>query len=147
MTPSLQQHMKEMNLKLQTNYIRVDQEWLFEYEASSACFQLFFFYLNHFFCRCVEHFFEEEPNISLQDLYNKTLEQWLLNDLGEIGVGCLPDSVCNDTGIHMLNERYPLQMQYVLDIGKFFFRMLVLGILEKYIIYGQPSLPMTNYVN
>lgn len=66
---------------------------------------------------CLEHFLQEEPNICVQDLYDKTVEQWLLNDLGEIGLGCLPDSVCTDAGIQMLNERYHLQMQYVLDIG------------------------------
>lgn len=32
MAPSLQQHMQEIHRKLQTNYIRVDQEWLFEYD-------------------------------------------------------------------------------------------------------------------
>lgn len=81
------------------------------------------------FFRCVEYFLQGEPNICLQALYDKTLEQWLLNDLGDISLGCLPDSVCNDTGIQILNEHYPLQMQYVLDIGKFICHLLGLGIL------------------
>lgn len=75
------------------------------------------FFCKQFF-RCVDYFYTENPQLSNSELFDQTMEQWLLGDLADIGLGCLPESVMNDTNQFNLNAKYPLQMQYILDIGK-----------------------------
>lgn len=70
---------------------------------------------KYFFFRCVEHFLDEEPNISFGALYQNALEQWTMNDLSDIGLKCLPTSIA--TAPITLPANYPLQLQYIQDIS------------------------------
>lgn len=65
----------------------------------------------------MEHFLEEEPNKSFESLYDVAHEQWLLNDLTDIGLGCLPASIAATTTTTTLPNNYPLQLEYVQDIS------------------------------
>lgn len=43
---------------------------------------------------------------------------WLLADLSEIGEGCLPDCVTVKKEEFCLDKKYPVQLQWLVDICK-----------------------------
>lgn len=69
---------------------------------------------------CIEWFLSETPNILIDELYRKALEQWQLSDIAESGLKCIPDVVQSNTKEFELNGKYVLQMQYLIDIGRVF---------------------------
>lgn len=71
-----------------------------------------------FHFRCVQFFIEENPTISIDQLFQQAEEQWELSDLGDSGIQCLPDSIFNKKESHMVNGSFPLQMQFLLDISE-----------------------------
>lgn len=71
-----------------------------------------------FRCRCVQFFIEENPTISIDQLFQQAEEQWELSDLGDSGIKCLPDSIFNKKECHTINGTFPLQMQFLLDISE-----------------------------
>lgn len=58
---------------------------------------------------------DDDPTISMADLYDKTMEQWRLSDLADIGIACLPAAV-DDKTTETLAGRYVLQLLFVIDI-------------------------------
>lgn len=58
---------------------------------------------------------DDEPAIGMAELYDKTMEQWRLSDLADIGVACLPAAVA-DKAPATLAGQYVLQLLYVLDV-------------------------------
>lgn len=75
--------------------------------------------LLKFFPRCISWFLAEDSTISLDSLYKRTYDQWLLGDLVEVGEPCLPDSLFADQrDAFQLTGKYILQMNFVLDVCK-----------------------------
>lgn len=68
--------------------------------------------------RCVEWFIEEDQSIQIGQLYTQAEEQWQLSDLSDSGVACLPDSIFTQKQSHIVNGKFPLQMQYLVDISE-----------------------------
>ncbi|XP_018566661.1 recQ-mediated genome instability protein 1 [Anoplophora glabripennis] len=68
---------------------------------------------------CVNWCKEEDlpANYTLKDLQHKVFEQWLLLDLRDVEVPCLPPDLSNKTK-YILNGDYSLQMMKVVDISK-----------------------------
>lgn len=90
------QFIRDSNRRFAEHHISVDQDWL---------------------SGCVEWFLSQTPQISSEDLYKNAYEQWLLSDLAESGVKCLPQAASNRNEYEFTGN-YALQMQYLLDIGK-----------------------------
>lgn len=65
--------------------------------------------------RCVEYFVNDEPTIGIAELHDKTMEQWRLSDLADIGIACLPAAV-DETATATLASKYVLQLLFVIDI-------------------------------
>lgn len=75
--------------------------------------------LLKFFPRCISWFLAEDSTISLDSLYKRTYDQWLLGDLVEVGEPSLPDSLFADQrDAFQLTGKYILQMNFVLDVCK-----------------------------
>ncbi|XP_037033650.1 recQ-mediated genome instability protein 1-like [Bradysia coprophila] len=90
-------HVRDTNRRFAAVHISVDQDWL---------------------GGCVEWFLSETPRISNENLYKNAYEQWLLSDLAESGVKCLPQSVLSNKNEFKFTGNYALQMQYVIDIAE-----------------------------
>lgn len=90
--------LRDINRRFKDQYISVDEDWL---------------------NGCVEWFLSENSQISNDELFQKAYEQWLLSDLIESGVKCLPQSVQNNKNEFEVTGNYALQMQFLIDIGKF----------------------------
>lgn len=65
---------------------------------------------------CAQWFIEEEPNLTVDELFERAREQWMLSDLGDSGKPCLPDSIFDMKESHIVEGVYSVQMQYLLDI-------------------------------
>ncbi|XP_055595865.1 recQ-mediated genome instability protein 1-like [Uranotaenia lowii] len=74
--------------------------------------------LDEWLTGCVSFCLQENPKISNESLYKFTFEQWLLADLAEIGVSCLPESVDTEIKCFTLSGQYPLQLNFLLDISE-----------------------------
>lgn len=78
--------------------------------------------MNSFFklyFRCVEYLSEDtENNYTEAQIKDLAKEQWLLNDLKEICPGSLPANL-KDEMRTVLNGRFVLQINAVIDIGKY----------------------------
>lgn len=82
---------------LQTHCIRVADEWL---------------------TGCVSFCLQENPKTSNAALFKFTFDQWVLADLQEISVPCLPETVETETKCFTLKGMFPLQLNYVMDISE-----------------------------
>lgn len=51
-------------------------------------------------------------------MFQQAEEQWHLSDLSDSGVKCLPDSIFNVKQSQIINGKFPLQMNYLLDISE-----------------------------
>lgn len=72
-----------------------------------------------YFCRCICWSVAEDPSISVDNLYKRAYDQWLLADLKEVGIPCLPNTLFVERkDAFELKGHYVLQMNYVLDICK-----------------------------
>lgn len=91
--------LRETNRRFSAEHISVDPDWI---------------------QGCIEYFLSESPQISNENLFKSALEQWLLSDVAESGIKCLPDSVLNNKKEFVFNGNYVLQMQYLIDIGELF---------------------------
>lgn len=67
---------------------------------------------------CVQFFIEEEPTIGIELLLRQVEEQWQLSDLSDSGAACLPNSIFAEKNVHTISGRYPVQLQYVIDISE-----------------------------
>lgn len=68
---------------------------------------------------CISWFVAEDPTITLDNLYKRTYDQWLLGDLAEVSLPCLPDSLFGErTDPFELTGDYVLQLNFVLEICK-----------------------------
>lgn len=65
----------------------------------------------------MEHFIDENPSITDNDLFDLAMNQWLLTDLNDMECKCFPEEVLN-TQMFQLQGKYPVQMSHILDICK-----------------------------
>lgn len=96
MIADFDEFIRDSHRRFAEQHISVDQDWL---------------------AGCVEWFLSETPQISNEDLYKNAYEQWLLSDLVESGIKCLPQAASNRNEFEFTGN-YALQMQYLIDIGK-----------------------------
>lgn len=99
MIADFEYYLRDTSRRFAEQYISVDQDWL---------------------SGCVEWFLSETPEISNEDLHKSAYEQWLLSDLAESGIGCLPQAVRSNRNVFEFTGNYALQMKYLIDIGKGF---------------------------
>lgn len=88
-----------------------------------------YFCLNSysFFYSCISWFLAEDPTLSLDRLYTRTHDQWLLGDLTEVSEPCLPDALfAMRKDSFELNGNYALQLNFVLDICKFKLKIILI---------------------
>lgn len=97
MIANVEHYLRETSRRFSEEHISVDQDWI---------------------QGCIEYFLSENPQISNENLFKSALEQWLLSDLAESGEKCLPDSVLSNKNEFVLNGKYVVQMQYLIDIGE-----------------------------
>nr|CAI5847947.1 unnamed protein product [Callosobruchus analis] len=57
------------------------------------------------------------PTYTLKQLQNSVLEQWLLLDLRDLEIPCLPPNI-NQKKKYILNGTFSLQLMYVMDVSK-----------------------------
>lgn len=69
---------------------------------------------------CVEYFLEERPDITDQELLEETYEQYLLADVCEIGLPCIPENIVRVKEIQTIEGRFTAQMQYVMNVCECF---------------------------
>ncbi|XP_058828091.1 recQ-mediated genome instability protein 1-like [Topomyia yanbarensis] len=67
---------------------------------------------------CISFCLQENPKTSNESLFKFAFDQWILADLKEIGVSSLPESIDTETNSFMLNGRFPLQLNYLVDISE-----------------------------
>lgn len=60
----------------------------------------------------------EEPTLSMEGLFSKAFDQWLLADLKEVGLPCIPARLLEDTAAFDFAGKMVLQLINVLDICK-----------------------------
>lgn len=65
----------------------------------------------------MEHFIDENPQITENELFDLAMNQWLLTDLNEMECKCFPEEVL-DKKLFLLEGKYPVQMSHILDICK-----------------------------
>lgn len=78
-----------------------------------------FWYLLH---RCVQWFLEEEPSISFDRLYEQVNEQWLLSDLADSGMACIPPEIFNIKQSQIIDGTFQLQLQCLINIGSIYLK-------------------------
>lgn len=71
---------------------------------------------------CMEYFLEERPEITTEDLLEETYDQFLLADVCEVGLACMPDNIVRVKGIQVIEGQFTVQMQYVMNVGEFLFK-------------------------
>ncbi|XP_065073600.1 recQ-mediated genome instability protein 1-like [Ochlerotatus camptorhynchus] len=67
---------------------------------------------------CVSFCLQENSKTTNDSLLKFTFDQWILADLKEIGVSCLPAIVDTETKCFTLNGNFPLQLNYLMDISE-----------------------------
>ncbi|XP_053688370.1 recQ-mediated genome instability protein 1-like [Sabethes cyaneus] len=67
---------------------------------------------------CVSFCLQENPKTSNDALFKFAFDQWILADLGEVGVSSLPAIVETETKCFTLNGSFPLQLNYLIDISE-----------------------------
>lgn len=65
----------------------------------------------------MDHFIDENPSITDNDLFELAMNQWLLTNLNDMECKCFPEDVLN-TKMFQLQGKYPVQMYHILDICK-----------------------------
>lgn len=68
----------------------------------------------------MEWILQKEPDINIDGLFQKSFEQWLLADLKDSGVPCLPQEIFDRKECQMVDGTFILQIQGLFDIGKNF---------------------------
>lgn len=63
----------------------------------------------------MEHFIDENPSITENELFDLAMSQWLLTDLNDMECKCFPEEVL-ETQFFQLNGKFPVQMNHILDI-------------------------------
>lgn len=97
MIANFDHYLRDANRRFAQQFISVDPDWI---------------------SGCVEWFLSETPQISNEDLYKKAYEQWLLSDLAESGIKCLPPAVQSNRNEFEFQGSFALQVKYLIDIGK-----------------------------
>ncbi|XP_059620382.1 recQ-mediated genome instability protein 1-like [Phlebotomus argentipes] len=80
-----------------SNHIKVDVDWL---------------------TGCLEWIHKENAAISAENAYRKAYEQWLLADVEEASVTCLPERVSQEKKPFSLTGKFALQINFVIDISE-----------------------------
>lgn len=75
---------------------------------------------DHWLEGCMEYFLEERPEITSQELLEETFDQYLLADVCEVGLPCIPENIKRVKGIQVIEGRFVAQMQYVMNVGELF---------------------------
>lgn len=70
---------------------------------------------------CINYFISQEPNISKEALYEQALEQFILADASEASNPVIPETILQKKEAFTLNGTFVLQMQFLIDIGEFYF--------------------------
>lgn len=82
-----------------------------------------FHYLDTWVKECVDHCISTNPSISLKELQNIVKEQWLLSNLRETKVPCLPPNLVSQHKI-TLSGVYAVQVESMLDASKSYYSQL-----------------------
>jgi hypothetical protein len=72
------------------------------------------------FSRCISFFLQSNPDMSINHLYNQAFGQFLLADLREVGIPTLPDMIESKNEQWILNGKFTVQMQCLMDICKYY---------------------------
>lgn len=67
-------------------------------------------------------------------LFHGAHEQWLLSDLADSGIECLPRKITEEKQSHIIDGNFPLQMLYLIDIGSLSMGCLKLGFIYVYVM-------------
>ncbi|XP_058465296.1 recQ-mediated genome instability protein 1-like [Malaya genurostris] len=67
---------------------------------------------------CISFCLQENPKTSNESLFKFAFDQWVLADLKDIGTSSLPENIDTETKTFMLNGRFPLQLNYLIDISE-----------------------------
>ncbi|XP_055538364.1 recQ-mediated genome instability protein 1-like [Wyeomyia smithii] len=67
---------------------------------------------------CVSFGLQENPKTSDEALFKFAFDQWILADLKEVGVSSLPANVETETKCFTLTGKFPLQLNYLMDISE-----------------------------
>ncbi|GAB0090149.1 hypothetical protein DMENIID0001_048390 [Sergentomyia squamirostris] len=70
---------------------------------------------------CVEWVEIENPSFSAQEIFTRAFEQWLLVDLSEAALPCLPPNVSQKKEPWSLTGKFALQINYIVDISESFY--------------------------
>jgi hypothetical protein len=69
---------------------------------------------------CVNYFLQNDPSISIDNLFNGTIEQLLLTHYAHACDPVIPNELRTVTTIWTLKENLFLQMQFLVDICEYF---------------------------
>uniref|UniRef100_A0A1B0CL91 RecQ-mediated genome instability protein 1 n=2 Tax=Lutzomyia longipalpis TaxID=7200 RepID=A0A1B0CL91_LUTLO len=83
--------------KFLSNYIKLDEDWL---------------------SGCIDWVTSDCPGLHADDVYKKAYDQWLLTDLSETGVPCIPERVFQQKDPFSLPGKFILQLNFVIDISE-----------------------------
>uniref|UniRef100_A0A336MGB2 RecQ-mediated genome instability protein 1 n=1 Tax=Culicoides sonorensis TaxID=179676 RepID=A0A336MGB2_CULSO len=67
---------------------------------------------------CVDYFLQGNPEISDKQLLDETFEQFLLADLNEIGLACIPENVVRVKDLQTIEGRFTVQIQSIMNISE-----------------------------
>lgn len=61
---------------------------------------------------------EQNPLISINELYQEAEDQWRLSDLSDSGIECLPNKICASNEIQTIDGFYAVQLQWLIKINQ-----------------------------
>ncbi|XP_055631284.1 recQ-mediated genome instability protein 1-like isoform X2 [Toxorhynchites rutilus septentrionalis] len=67
---------------------------------------------------CVAFCLQENPRTSNDTLFKFAFDQWILADLNEIGVSCLPETTQTEVKCFTLSGKFPVQLNFLIDISE-----------------------------
>lgn len=73
---------------------------------------------EEWFVGCAEYFLQNQPSISDESLFTQAYSQYLLADLTEAGLPCLPVTINSNPSSHIVKGRFAVQTLEILDICK-----------------------------
>lgn len=100
MQSSLQERVASVKSKLLSISIKVKNDWI---------------------CECLNFFLSQSPRMSDEELFQAAIEQFLLADVKEASIPVIPPTIQQNKQSFTLSGNFVLQMQFLIDIGKYYF--------------------------
>lgn len=88
---------------------------------------------------CVKFFIEQIPNVTDDQLLENAMQQFLLGNLADIGLPSIPETVLTVDGKQIIEGKFVVQVQSIIDVCESCYFFLLLQILLYKILLAQSA--------